>query len=78
MLLVLIITIKLKKKIPLGKLNSKELYNILILGDYEKPTSQGYFEAIYESTTIDHKILLISMQNVKCPLYKSFFKIWKG
>lgn len=44
---------QIKKKIPLGKLNSKELYNILILGNYENTTSQEYFEVFLESTTID-------------------------
>ena len=39
----------------LGKLNRKELYNILILGNYKKPTSQGYFESFFESSTIDWK-----------------------
>ena len=33
------------------KLNSKKLYNILILGNYGKPTPQGYFEAFFESST---------------------------
>ena len=50
------VAIILKKQVYfLVKLNSKELYNILILGNYEKPTSQGYFEAFFESTTIDWK-----------------------
>ena len=70
MLLVLIITIKLKKKIPLGKLNSKELYNILILGNYENTTSQEYFEVFLESTTIDQKdIYLLPQGTTK---YSSF------
>ena len=47
--------IKKKQVYSLGKLNSKELYNVLILGNYKKPTSQGYFEAFFESSTIDWK-----------------------
>ena len=38
--------IKKSKVYSLGKLNSKELFNILILGIYKKPTSQGYFESL--------------------------------
>ena len=41
-----------------GKLNSKKLY-ILILGYYKKPTSQGYFEAFFESSTIDWKYIYL-------------------
>ena len=36
----------------LGKLDSKELYNILILGNYKEPTSHRYFEAFFEFSTI--------------------------
>ena len=32
--------------------------NILILGNYKKPTSQGCVESFFESTTIDRKPLL--------------------
>ena len=44
---------QIKKKFSLGKLNSKELYNILILANYENTTSQGYFEAFFKSATVD-------------------------
>ena len=37
--------IKKTQAYSFGKLNSKELYNIFILGNCKKPTSQGYFEA---------------------------------
>ena len=50
----------------LGKRNSKELYNILILGNYKKPTSQGYFEAFFESSTTDWKV--IYLLHVRPPL----------
>ena len=45
-------TVLFKKKqvYSLDKLNSKEFYNILILG--KKPQLQGYFEALFESSTI--------------------------
>ena len=36
--------IKKTQAYSFGKLNSKELYNIFILGNCKKPTSQGYFE----------------------------------
>ena len=47
-------TTTLSKKynfIQFGKLNSKELYNTLILSNYKKPTSQRYFEGLFESST---------------------------
>ena len=49
----------------LGKLNSKELYNFLILGNYEKPTLQEYFEAFFESTTIDWKDIYLLPSKTK-------------
>ena len=51
------ITVLLKKNLvfSLGKRKRKGLCNITILGNYEKPTSQEYFEAFFESTTIDWK-----------------------
>ena len=56
MVLVFMTIIKLIKKVySLGKLNSKELYNILIKGNCKKSMSQGYFQAFIESTTIDWK-----------------------
>ena len=49
-------TILLKKQVySLRKLNSKGLYQILILGNYKILTSQGYFEAFFEFSTIDLK-----------------------
>ena len=49
---------KKKQVYSRGKLNSKKLY-ILILGYYKKPTSQGYFEAFFESSTIDWKYIYL-------------------
>ena len=49
----------------LGKLNSKELYHFLILGNYEKPTLQEYFEAFFESTTIDWKDIYLLPSKTK-------------
>ena len=48
-------TILLKKKevYPLGNFNGKELYNILTLGNYQKPTTNEDFKAFFESTTSD-------------------------
>ena len=49
-------TILLKKQVySLGKLNRKELYNILTLRNYKNPASEGYFESFFESLTIDGK-----------------------
>ena len=47
--------IKKSQVYSLGKLNSKELFNILILGNYKKPTSQGYFESFFDSSTFNWK-----------------------
>ena len=49
-------TILLKNQVySLGKLNSEELYNILILGNCKKTMSQGYSEVFFESPSIDWK-----------------------
>ena len=73
-------TILLKKKqvYSRGKLNSKKLY-ILILGYYKKPTSQGYFEAFFESSTIDWKgIYLLPHKTTTYTKHYSFqYKILK-
>ena len=55
MVLVFMTIILLKEKhiYSLCKLNSAELFNIFILGNYKKPMSQGYFEAFFEFTTND-------------------------
>ena len=50
--------VKKKQVYSFAKFNSKELYNILILGIYKKPMLQGYFEAFLESTTIHWKIFI--------------------
>ena len=58
------LTIFLLQVYSLGKLNNMDLYNILILGYCGKETSESYFEAFFESTTIDWKdFLSISTYN---------------
>ena len=39
--------------LPLGKLSSKEIYLILISNIVNKPTSNIYFEKLFENTTPD-------------------------
>ena len=39
----------------LGKLVSKELYNISLCSMYEKPTSQSYYEELLETTSLNSK-----------------------
>ena len=51
--------IKKHQVYSLGKRNSKELYNILILGSHKKSTSQRYFEAFFESSTTDWKVIYL-------------------
>ena len=51
------------------KLNSKKLYNFLFLGNYGKPTPQGYFEAFFESSTntdICYHVRPLSSQSIIC------------
>ena len=65
--------IKKSQVYSLGKLNSKELFNILILGIYEKPTSQGYFESFFECSTFDWKdIYLLPRKTTINTKHRSF------
>ena len=49
------------------------MQNILILVNYEKPTSQGYFQAFSESTIIDLKDVCLSpRKNTINTKYRSF------
>ena len=51
--------IKAARILPLGKLSSKEIYSILISNIGNKPTSNIYFEKLFENTTLDgNKIYL--------------------
>ena len=48
-------------------------YNILILCNYKKPTLQGYFEAFFESSTIDWKdIYLLARKTAMNTKHGSF------
>ena len=40
------------------------LCNITILGNYEKPASQEYFETFFESTTIDWKDIYLFSRKI--------------
>ena len=71
------ITILLIKVSSLSKLNSKELSNIHILGNYEKPTSPRYFKTLLESTTIDwQEIYLLPRKATINKKYHSFQDIF--
>ena len=45
--------IKGARILPLDKLSSKEIYSILISNIVNKPTSNIYFEKLFENTTLD-------------------------
>ena len=57
-----------------SKPNSKELYNILILGNY----TQGYFEAFFESSTIDYHYLLSRKTTINTKLCSFQYKTLKN
>ena len=51
--------IKAARILPLDKLSSKEIYSMLISNIGNKPTSNIYFEKLFENTTLDgNKIYL--------------------
>ena len=45
--------IKEARILPTGKVSCKEIYSILILNILNKPTSNIYFEKLFESTTVN-------------------------
>ena len=46
--------------LPLNKLSSKEIYSVLIRNIVNNPTSNIYFEKLFENTTLDwNKIYLL-------------------
>ena len=50
---------KAARVLPLDKLSSEEIYSILISNIGNKPTSNIYFEKLFENTTLDgNKIYL--------------------
>ena len=57
-----------------SKPNSKELYNILILGNY----TQWYFEAFFESSTIDYHYLLPRKTTINTKLCSFQYKTLKN
>ena len=46
--------------LPLDKLSSKEIYSILIQNIVNKPTSNIYFEKLFENTTLDSNKIYLS------------------
>ena len=52
--------IKGTRILPLDKLSSKEIYSILISSNVSKPTSNIYFEKLFEYTTLDWNKIYLS------------------
>ena len=52
--------IKGVRTLPLDKLSSKEIYSILISNIVNKPTSNIYFEKLFENTTLDWNKIYLS------------------
>ena len=52
--------IKGARILPLDKLFSKEIYSILISNIVNKPTSNIYFEKLFENTTLDWNKIYLS------------------
>ena len=52
--------IKEARFLPLDKLSSKEIYSILISNIVNKPTSNIYFEKLFENTTLDSNNIYMS------------------
>ena len=50
---------KNKNKLCLTKLNSNKLYKIQIIIKYKKPTSQSYFEKIFNNSNLDWKTIYL-------------------
>ena len=46
--------------LPLHKLSSKEIYSVLIRNIVNKPTSNIYFEKLFENTTLDWNKIYLS------------------
>ena len=69
--------IKGARILPLDKLSSKEIYSILTLNIVNKPTSNIYFEKLFENTTLDwNKIYLSSrLATIDTALHSFQYKI---
>ena len=68
--------IKGARILPLGKLSSKKIYSILISNIVNKPTSNIYFEKLFENTTLDwNKIYLSQLLTLPCVLFNIKFLI---
>ena len=52
--------IKGTRILPLDKLSSKEIYSILISSNVSKPTSNIYFEKLFEYATLDWNKIYLS------------------
>ena len=49
-----------RQNLPLDKSSSKEIYSILISNIVNKPTSNIYFEQLFENTTLDQNKIYLS------------------
>ena len=52
--------IKGTRSLPIDKLSSKEIYSILISNTVNKPTSNIYFEKLFENTSLDWNKIYLS------------------
>ena len=74
--------IKGARILPLDKLSSKEIYSILISNIVNKPTSNIYFEKLFENTTLDWNKIYLSPRlatidtNLRSFQYKIFNNVY--
>ena len=69
--------VKRARILPLDKLSSKEIYSILISNNVSKPTSNNYFEKLFENTTLDWNKVYLSprLANIDTTLRPFRYKI---
>ena len=67
--------IKGTRILPLDKLSSKEIYSILISNIVNKPTSNIYFEKLFENTTYDWNKIYLSPRLATINITLRFFNV---
>ena len=69
--------IKGARILPLDKLSSKEIYSIFISNIVNKPTSNIYFEKLFENTTLDWNKIYLSprLATIETNLRSFWYKI---
>ena len=70
--------IKGTRSLPIDKLSSKEIYSILISNTVNKPTSNIYFEKLFENTSLDWNKIYLSprLATIDTPLCSFQYKIF--